>query len=378
VAKRVEAPTDPINVQAYTIDGVAVGSLELADSTGNFTISGLDSGVDYVLKATRGAQVLKKLIEKMTVAPGATVRDQNISGVSTTAVVMASQKLAIAAGVATFNLGEPVTLNETQKTALSTMIFTDISPKNLESTITTASVTVQAAINSGDLLTLTKDLADLVNTLNIVVAAVSSNTDPTQVINGQVQKFTVATDSTAKPLRLLEISAGGAVTQAAALTSVSTAAVSQTVTSSVAAYSPPSRVQLDISSNVAAATMSGLTLDITIPTDAKPKLLAASADSLSYTVDLKSVSLAAGVAMGTIIDAQFTTATRKLRIVIAVGNDNSFLQPGKLVTILFDRTVGVVVSNNDFTTKIVKAIDLNGNPLPSGFTLTNTVTSSGL
>lgn len=378
VAKRVNAVADPVNVQAYTIDGVAFGSQVAADAFGNFTISGLDSGVDYVLKATRGPQVLKKLIEKMTVAPGATVPDQDISGVSTTAVAVASQKLATAAGSSTFNLGEPVTLNETQKTALSAMIFTDISPKELETTITIAAATVQAAISAGELSTLSKFNVDLINTLNIVVAAVSSNTDPTQVINGQVQNFTVATDSTAKQLRLLEISVGGIVTQAVAITSVSSAAIAPTVASSVVAYSPPSRVQLEISSNVAAGTMNGITLDITIPAGAMPKLLAASADGKSYAVDLKSVSLAADVAMGTIVYAQFTTASRDLRVIVAVGNDNSFLQPGKLVTILFDRTVGVVVSNNDFTTKIVKAIDLNGNPLPSGFALTNTVTASGL
>jgi hypothetical protein len=121
--------------------------------------------------------------------------------------------------------------------------------------------------------------------------------------------------------------------------------------------------------------MNGITLDITIPADATPRLLSSGAPG---AVDLKSVSLAPGVAMGTIVAAQFTAATRNLRIVIAVGMDNSFLQPGKLVTILFDRTVGVGVIATDFTTKIVNAIDLSGSALLSGFTLTNTVTSSGL
>lgn len=373
VAKQVNAVSDPISVRAYSIDGVPFGSPVTADASGNFSISGLDSGVDYVLKATRGTQMLKKLIEKMTIAPGATVPDQDISGVSTTAVVVASQKLATAAGVTSFNLGEPVTLTEIQKTSLSAKIFTDISPKDLETTITTAATTVQAAITANDLSTLTKTLADLVNTLNITLAAVSSNIDPTQVVNGQVSNFTFTADP-AKPLRLIEINAN-VVTQAPPMTSVTSVAVAPMVTSSVAAYNPPSRVQLDVSTAVAANTMSGITLDITVPANAIPKLLSTGAPG---TVDLKSVSLAPGVAMGTLVAAQFTAATRNLRIVIAVGNDNSFLQPGKIVTILFDRTAGVGVTATDFMTKIVNAIDLNGSALLTGFTLTNTVTSSGL
>lgn len=361
VAKRVGLPA-PINVSAYTIDGVLVGSAVADATTGNFTISGLDSGVDYVLKATRGSQVLKKLIEKAAVAPGATVPNQDLSGVSTTAVVVASQKLA-PAGVTNFNLGEPVALTETQKTAMSSSIFTDVSPKDLEAAITTAAATVQAALTSNNLSSLTAQLADLVNTLNIIVAAVSSNVDPTKVISGEVTNFTVATDVSAPKLQLLEVT-GNVVTQAAATTSLTTAEVKATVTSSVTAYTAPSRVNLDVLSNVAAGTLYGITLEITIPAAATVKLDSNGKPAFSLASGVTSSSLATA----TIVNGNI------LRVVIP---DVSPLPSGKLVSFVFDKTAGITLTNADFPLSIVKTSDIDGNSLTSSFTLTSVVTSSG-
>lgn len=359
VAKRVNAPGDKVYVQAYTIDGLKVGSQVEADAaTGSFTIPGLDSGVDYVLKASRGTQVLKKLIEKVAVAPGVTVTDQNISGVSTTAVVIASQKLA-PVGVTAFNLGEPTALTEIQKAEMSTNIFKVVSPKDLETAISNAKTTVQDAITGGTLSSLTdKDLADLVNTLNLIVAAVSSNTDPT---SGQLQSFTVP----AGVLKPLEFNAG-AIQQAAAITTVSPADVKLTITSSIAAYTPPSRVQLDISSNVAAGTLAGITFDIIIPAGAIVKL-----DANGYP-DLAAMSLAPGVTLSCFKEANLTGNV--LRVLIA---DVSPLPSGRLVSFVFDKTAGTTLQSSDFPVSYSSTTDIAGHVLLNSFVLTGTVTSSG-
>lgn len=369
VAKRVNLG-EAINVNAYTIDGVLVGSA-VADATGSFTISGLDSGVDYVLKATRGSQVLKKLIEKATVAPGATVPNQDLSGVSTTAVVVASQKLA-PVGVTNFNLGEPITLSESQKATMSENIFTTVSPKDLETAIISAQNTVQAAITAvaanpaaPDIQNLTKELAYLVNTLNIIVAAVSSNVDPTKVISGEVANFTVATDiSTNKKLQILDVSNTGSVSlPPAPTTSLSSTEVKATVTSSVTAYTAPSRVNLDVSSNAVAGTLYGITFEITVPVDATVKLDTNGKPAFSLVAGVTSSCFAAASLTGNI-----------LKVVIA---DVSPLPSGKLVSFVFDKTPVVVLTDASFPLAILKTSDNNGGSLQSSFSLTSVVTSSG-
>lgn len=355
VAKQVFL-AEPINVSAYTLDGVLVGSA-VADASGNFSISNLGSGVDYVLKATRGTQVMKKLIEKATVPPGVTVPNQDISGISTTAVVVASQKLA-PAGITNFNLGEPVTLTEAQKTTMSSSIFSTVSPKDLETAITNAKSTVQAALTANDLSSLTSQLAELVNTLNLIVAAVSSNVDPTKVATGQVTSFDVA-PNVLKPLEVT----GGVVTQLPAVSSVSSTDVKATVTSSVAAYVPPSRVNLDVINNADAGTLYGITFELIVPTDATVKL-----DSNNKPLFL----LAPGVTLSCLATASLQGNV--LKVVIA---DVSPLPTGKLISFVFDKTAGVALTNVNFPLTYSKASDSTGNPLLNSFSLTSIVTSSG-
>lgn len=383
VAKRVNAAGDPILVRAFTIDGVAAGSQVTADGTGAFTIPGLVPGTDYVIKATRGTQILKKLVEKSLVAPDATVSDQNLSDVSTTAVAVASQKLAETSGITKFSLGEPVTvaLTDLQKTTLSEEIFTKVSPADLELTISDAKTKAEAAIQSGDYSAMTAALANLVNTLNIVVAAVSTNNDPTKVLNGDVTSFAVPANAP-KELKLFSAdSTTGVISQTQpALTSVTTAQIVQQVTSSVDTYVPPSRVQLEISTNVAVGTLYGVTFDITVPADVQVKLTnppLPSIDGLSYSVDMKSVIIATGVITGTLSEAQYTPSTRKLRVLIVGQGAASSLPTGKLFSVVFDRTAGKAVSASDFAISYTP-VDLDGQLLQTGFTIIKTAISSGL
>ncbi|MBJ6723484.1 hypothetical protein [Geomesophilobacter sediminis] len=355
------ATTDPtIVVQAYTLDGVTVGSPVQADAgTGAFSIPNLPPGVDYVLKSTKGQQVLKKLIEKVTVAPGATVQGMDVSEVSTTAVVIASQKLASAAGVTTLNLGEPTTLTDTQKSAMSSAIFTDVAPQTLEQTITDTVAKVQqvlqiqTAIAQGqdtappDLSALTPQLVNLVNMLNIVSAAVSSNTDVNQVLSG--------TPNNQNPQQFQQLSLGnGSLTQAT--TAVSAASVSA-VAVSTAQYTPPPRVALDISTNVAANTLYGITFDVVLPAGASVAL------DGSGKPDMSKITLASGVLSGTMISAHYTPETRTLRVLVAGGS--AALPTGKLATLVFSRSSDSIT----FTEAVVSTSDSNGSSLTSAFTL---------
>lgn len=371
VAKRVGALAPPVvYVQAFSIDGVAVSAQVMVldakedavtgEITGSYSISGLVPGTDYVIKATTGSKILKKLVEKSTVAPDITVYNQNLSGVSTTAVAVASQKL-------TFTLGEPVTiaLTPVQKTSLSENIFTQVSPDYLESQVDAARV----AAETGNYASMSAVFADLVNTLNIVIAAVSTNVDPTKVLSGAVASFNIPPSSPV-PLKLLMVDSSGAVTQSpTALTMVTSAQAQQTVTSSVDTYVPPSRVQLEISTNVAIGALYGITFDINVPADAQVKLA-----SVDGQVDMSSVVLASGVVTGALVDAQYNSTNRKLRIVIA---GSSPLPTGKLVSVVFDRTAEKPVTAANFAISY-SPVDLNGQPLSTSFAITKTAISSGL
>ncbi len=339
VAKQVYAVGDTINVQAYTIDGVAVGKSVVAQANGDFSIPDLNAGVDYVLKATRGTQVLKKLIEKATIT-GVDVSGQNISDVSTTAVVVASQKLGTTINNSSFSLGESVNLTAAEKANLSTGIFATVSPKDLESAISTAKTTIIAAIGNSTLSSVTNlDLVNLVNTLNLIVAAVSNNIDMTQVSSGQLKTFTA-------PARLIPLEVtGGTITQGAPIVgNVSSDTVKQTASS--VTYTPPARTQLEIKTDATAGSLYGITFDIIIPAGATVKL-----DGQGKP-DLSAMSLAPGVTLSCQLIANMSGNV--LRVMIA---DVSPLPTGRLVSIVFD---GKPSAGLFFVPTIIKTSDVNG------------------
>lgn len=348
-------------VRAYTLDGTLAGEASGANlnlTTGAFTIDNLTPGVDYVIKAVSGGQVLRKLIEKAVVAPNSDLTGQNLSEVSTAAVTVASKKLGTDAGLTNLVLGEPTTLTTTQKTDMSAKIFTDVSPQALEQQITDAKTTLQTAITNNDYSTITQQsLIDLVNTLNVVIAAISNNTDPSKLVNDSTTKVTLATGD------MKNFSYGGAgIVSSVAITEVTQAVFAPIITSSVSSYVPPARVQLDISTDVPAGKLYGLTLDIIMPAGA-------------LNIDTSKLKLAAGVDDKVQIDASWDSTSRKMRVIIA----SAFPLPtGQLLSYLTDRTSGITLTATDFTVTIVKAVDENGVSLSSGFNLTKTVSSSGL
>lgn len=174
VSKRVgKTETDAtITVQAYTIDGKVAGDAvhpsyddEAATRVYSYSITNLEPGVDYVIKVTRGAAVLKKLIEKKDVVSG-TLVGQNLDGVSSTAVIVASQKLG-------FTVGETLPTGKTVADT-SSKISSDIKPVLLEGTI--------SSIVGGSRSTLTASTVEYANLFNVVVSAINADKDPLTVI----------------------------------------------------------------------------------------------------------------------------------------------------------------------------------------------------
>ncbi|OGU13721.1 MAG: hypothetical protein A2076_09860 [Geobacteraceae bacterium GWC2_53_11] len=361
-------------VKAYTLDGTFVGEATGANlnlATGAFTISDLAPGADYVIKAVSGGQVLRKLVEKALVAPNAEVPSQDLSAVSTAAVTVASQKLGTDAGLTNLVLGEPTVLTATQKTTLSERIFTDVSPQALEQQITDAQTTMKAAISSGNYTAInTQSLIDLVNTLNVVIAAIDKNTDPTKLMNDS----TLSIDVTTSDVKQFTLAAPSTPTT---LTTVTQAVVAPIITKSIDTYVPPSRVQLDISTDVPAGTLYGLILDITMPVAATMPAVSitSTAAELSFLELETKLRLAAGVDQNASIKVLYwDVSSRKMRLQIASG----YPLTGPLFSFLTDRTTGQTLSAVDFTVTTVKATDENGTALASGINFGKTVTSSGL
>lgn len=174
VAKRVgKVVTDnTVTVQAYTLDGKPAGNPvnptyddEAATRVYAYSITNLEPGVDYVIKVTRGSAVLKKLIEKKDVVSGV-LPGQNLDGVSTTAVIIASQKLG-------FTVGDTLPTGKTVADT-SSKISADIKPVLLEGTI--------SSVINGSSSTLTASTVEYANLFNVVVSAIDDNKDPVAVI----------------------------------------------------------------------------------------------------------------------------------------------------------------------------------------------------
>ena len=387
-----------VTVQAYTLEGDPVGTP--VTPTYDDTVSGASTdftlrvytyvlpeipvGKDYVVRAKRiengKTQELKKLIEKADVIVG--MPEQKLDSVSTAAVVVASQKLSTSMGITTgvqITLGDPLpSLGTKTVENLSEAIFTEVAPKALEDSIQAAKTNSATSGIVTYLSTLTpeekKAFVDLVNMLNIVVTAVANNADPAKILAGE--SVTLSTAATAPQLKLLtyDSTTGTATQETVARTTITSQIIQDTVTSSVESYVPPSRVQLEVSTNVAVGTLYGVKFDITVPLDAQVKLTNLSDDGLSYAVDMKSVNMATDVAAGTLSDAQYTPSTRKLSISIA---GTTSLPTGKLFSVVFDRTAGKPIIASNFAITTVP-VDLNGQPLQTGFGIIKTAISSGL
>lgn len=364
-AKQAAAIPVGTRVEAYTIDGKPAASGAFSNyTTGEYTIQNLTPGVDYVIKAVSpNGAVLRKLVEKTVLAPNREVTGQNLNDVSTAAVTVASQKLTFstfstAAATKKIILGETLPSGVTQ-TELSAKIFDKISPNYLEQEIENARSVIQTAVTSNDFSGITKQsLVDLVNILNIVIATLDKQIDPTDLLSGATQSVPLSQE-----IKQFTYQSTGNVS-VANLDTITPTVVQDVVTSSSQSYVPPPRVQLVIATDAPQGTLYGLTLDISIPVDA-------------LNVSESSVIPIGSIYSDTQIGASWDPSTRKLRVIAASPN-GSPLPTGPIISFTSDRKSGVTLTADHFTVSVVKATDAFGNPLSAPLSITKTVTSSGL
>ncbi len=193
-----------------------------------YSVSGLTPGVAYVIKAKKGLQIIKKLIEKEKVVVGQ-VSDMKVDTVSTTAVAIAEQKLKVALGLtAAFTLGNALPAGVTE-TAMSTKI-TEVRPAFLEQSISTF---LQSNGRVDPAKVIDAATAQMANVFMIVVKAVESNVEPTAFVQGSgtsslaVEQYTVSAGVVTAPTAPVNVSS----TEAA--TASSTAATNYTAPTSV-------------------------------------------------------------------------------------------------------------------------------------------------
>jgi hypothetical protein len=391
VAKRAALPVDTsVTIQAYKLSGDLVGAaVNPTLENGQYVYNLLDMpiGTDYVIKATRvvgsNTQELKKLLEKADVVLDMP-STQSIDSVSTTAVVIASQKLtesmalADATGYIKFSLGDAIPAAATNNSTfslskLSDAIVSDVAPKALEASILSAKTN---SSTTGGIVSYIQSLppaeqkafVDMVNMLNVVVTAVANNADPAKLLANNSTVTLSTTDANIPQLKLLSLNTDtttGAITviqDATAKTSITTAQIQETVSNAVVAYVPP-RVKLEFSTN--STSLYGIVFEVTIPTGAKVRA------DVTGRLDKALITVPDGV----IYDAQYYPLTNKVIIAIpALSNP----LPAKIITLNFDRTSGVTLDKANFPYTNSSTSDLNGATMGSGFNLALTVTSSGL
>ncbi len=229
-----------IAVEVYDLNGKKIATVKPtyddAQTTRiySYEVTGLTPNVDYVLKAKRTStnQVVKKLIEKEKVIVG-TVAAQTVNPVSTTAVVMAENKIAstysLTAGA--IKLGEE---NSQLPAAVSVGIVsetirTDIQPANLESQINTlATAFANGSVSSID----TQAKADLINSYLIVNAAITQKLD--------AHDFMAGTSTTTITVQTIVYNTATNTSSAAtSATTMTSATATETITTASGSYTPP-------------------------------------------------------------------------------------------------------------------------------------------
>lgn len=181
VAKQVPktvALTTPPTIELRNLNGVVVKSM-VATGTGSstdpfrYSFTELDSA-DYVVKAKSGDQAITALLNKAAIT---TTTEKNINTITTTAVIVAEQKLGVPLGT----LG--VKTNSISSDGIAT-----VQPQAIENSI----VGAVAAIKSNP-ATATQEQVNLVNLGNVVTASVKENVDPAAFLSGTSTAASVTT-----------------------------------------------------------------------------------------------------------------------------------------------------------------------------------------
>lgn len=211
VVKASTAPT----VQLRDLSGKVLATVTATgDGTvGNpftYSFTNLDTA-DYVVRAVSadGTKVVKALVDKNSLGTALT---RDVDTISTTTIIVAENKLGIAAGI----------IGESSNSSVTTdSIANTVNPVALESSIKTAVNTVQYSA-----ATASQNEISIVNLVNVVAAIVNTNANVAQVMSGAVGLSAQVNQYT--------LTSGGA---SGALTTV--ASVPTTASTAANTYTPP-------------------------------------------------------------------------------------------------------------------------------------------
>lgn len=133
-----------------------------------YSVTGLDFGIDYVVKVISGTQILKAIVPKDILSTvGTTSRD--IDSLSATAVYLTEKKLSVTPG----------TIGEVASSAVTTTAIAAVQPVVLENNIKAA---VSAVLSSPS--TAPQASINLMNLANVVTATVNSGVNTAQFLAG--------------------------------------------------------------------------------------------------------------------------------------------------------------------------------------------------
>ncbi|HBG04180.1 MAG: hypothetical protein A2075_16015 [Geobacteraceae bacterium GWC2_58_44] len=224
---KVVAATD-ITVDVFDLSGKKIATVnpkyDDAASTRiySYEVPGLAPGVDYVVKARKGNQTVKKLVEKAKT--GSDVAGVNLNAASTTALIVAEQKIMNAFNLAAVKLGEEAALpGGITSDALSQEIAA-LKPSVLEDNISA----LASALENGNLASINSGNVALANMYLTVVQLLKSGVD--------VQDFVSGTSSASVTVQLINVSSGTPVVETKVLTS---ADAKTSAVSAAASYTPP-------------------------------------------------------------------------------------------------------------------------------------------
>lgn len=231
MAKRAGAVVtgDPVVVEIYSLDGKLAGPAQEiqfnnGQNTYSYSIPGLHTDTDYVVKVKHNLQVLKKLIDKKSLVAPTT---QNVNATTTAAVIIAEQTLS-AAGPKVV-LGEELTAGSGPSSAAVATLSQEIEnlkPMEIENAIADTIANSKSALNS--------KTATYANIYNMVVVAVTTENigsvdallAPNSTATVTVPTFTVVTVDSKETV----------VQQTATVSSETAASVVEEATNS---YEPP-------------------------------------------------------------------------------------------------------------------------------------------
>lgn len=175
-----------------------------------FTYSAsLDSGKNYIFKATWGGQVLRALADKSSLST--LTADIKITTISTATVLVVEQSLTLTPG----SLG--TTSATTDQAQAASVSLAALPPKDIEKNITDALVACNST--SG---TATASQAQLASLANIVTAAIISKVDSAAFVAGTAGTATVTAVTYTQSGTTVTVNSAATVTQMEASTAVST------------------------------------------------------------------------------------------------------------------------------------------------------------